>query len=397
MSIAGIVAEYNPFHTGHLIHIERTRQAVGENAGIVCVMSGNFVQRGEPAVYEKHARALVALLSGADLVLELPVPYVLSSAEGFASGAVSLLDSLNCVDLISFGSESGDISELRETAELLLDPALDELVKSELSQGVSYARARHSAAEKLSSRKLEILKTPNNILAIEYIKALIRLGSKMEPWTFRRIGAGHDKKEAVSGTASASFLRERLRGGLDINGYIPEAAAIVFHEETVNGYAPVFIDALEAAMLSRLRSMSAEEYEKLPDASEGLGLRLMKHARKEAGLTAVLDKAKTKRYAYSRVRRMVMCAFLGISAEDRPARPPYARVLACNAKGREILKRADKSIPVITKPAEAKKLRADAKRLFELEASATDMYVLAYPDASKRTGGQEWTVGPEIV
>ncbi len=260
MKNAGIVAEYNPFHTGHLIHIEHTRQAIGEDAGIVCVMSGNFVQRGETAVYEKHARALAAVLSGADLVLELPVPYVLSSAEGFAFGAVSLLDSLKCVDYISFGSETGNVSELRKTAELLLEPALDSILKDELSRGVSYATARHIAAEKLSDQKLDILKTPNNILGIEYIKALIRLDSTIEPLTFKRVGAGHDKKEAVNDIASASMLRERLRDGLDINGYIPEAAALVFHEEVACGRAPVFMSGLETAVLSKLRTMSKEEY-----------------------------------------------------------------------------------------------------------------------------------------
>lgn len=397
MKIAGIVAEYNPFHTGHLIHIERTRQAVGEEAGIVCVMSGNFVQRGEPAVFEKHARALAAVLSGADLVLELPVPYVLSSAEGFAFGAVSLLDSLKCVDYISFGSEAGSVSELRKTAELLLEPALDAVLKEELGRGVSYAAARHSAAERLSELKLDILKTPNNILGIEYIKAIIRLKSTLEPITFKRAGAGHDEKSASNGIASASMLRERLRDGLDINGYVPETAALVFHEETACGRAPVFMDSLETAILYRLRSMSKEEYEALPDASEGLGFRLMKHARKEASLTAVIDRVKTKRYAYSRIRRMVMCAFLGIQSNTRPKKPPYARVLACNIKGRDILRQIQKSIPVITKPAGAKKLPAEAAQLFGLEAAVTDKYVLAYPEVSNRVGGQEWILGPKIV
>jgi predicted nucleotidyltransferase len=397
LKIAGIVAEYNPFHTGHLIHIESTRQAVGEDAGIVCVMSGNFVQRGEPTVYGKHARALAAVLSGADLVLELPVPYVLSSAEGFAFGAVSLLDSLKCIDYISFGSESGNVSQLRKTAELLLEPAMDSILREELSRGVSYAAARHLAAEKLSERKLDILKTPNNILGIEYIKAIIRLESTIQPLTFKRVGAGHDKKEAVNGIASASMLRKRLREGLDINGYIPEAAALVFHEEEACGRAPIFLEALETAVLSRLRSMSKEEYEALPDASEGLGLRLMKHARKEATLGSILKKVKTKRYAYTRIRRMVICAYLGIDIKARPKRPPYARVLASNMKGRGILKQIQKNMPVITKPTEAKKLPAEAARLFELEASTTDKYVLAYPEVSKRVGGQEWIMSPKIV
>ncbi|NLO48046.1 MAG: nucleotidyltransferase family protein [Clostridiales bacterium] len=411
MNIAGVISEYNPFHKGHAYHIAQTRAMLGADTGIVCVMSGNYVQRGEPAVFEKHARALAAILTGADLVLELPLPFVLSSAEGFADGAVALLDKLKCVDYLSFGSESGEIHQLKQAAELLLDPRLIPYLKEALKTGVSYAEARQTAAEALFNelyinaaardsdryRKLNVMSAPNNILAIEYIKSVLKRKSQITPVTVKRIGAGHDEADHMNGPASASRLRQKLREGLDIWDDLPMSAMIVFREELESGFAPVIIDTLETAVLSKLRTMSADDFMNLPDASEGLGLRLMKYAREGISPEAILDKAKTKRYARSRIRRMLMCAYLGITNDSKPEAPPYARVLACNARGRSIINLIDNNMPVITKPAGVRRLGGAAEALFELEARSTDLYVLGYPNESHRAGGQEWKIGPEIV
>ncbi len=367
MKIAGVISEYNPFHKGHAYHLAQTRAMVGGDTGIVCVMSGNYVQRGEPAVFEKHARALAAVLTGADLVLELPLPFVLSSAEGYADGAVALLDGLKCVDFLSFGSESGDIHELRQAAGLLLDPRLIPIMKNELKSGVSFAAARQKAAETLYNelylrsggidgadyRKLDVLSSPNNILGIEYLKSIIKRNWKIEPVTVKRIGTGHNEMLKTEGPASASMIRQKLRKGLEIWDDLPMSSMIVFREELENGFAPVFYDALENAILSKLRTMPANDFMKLPDSSEGLGLRLMKYARTETGLEGIMEKAKSKRYARSRLRRMLLCAYLGITAGSKPETPPYARVLACSEQGRKIINMIDQEMPVITNPRES--------------------------------------------
>ncbi len=394
MKIAGIAAEYNPFHCGHKLHMEKTREILGKDTSVICVMSGNFTQRGDFAAFEKHARAKAAVMCGADLVLELPVPWAISSAENFAFGAVSVLNSLGNVSHISFGSESGSIPLLSEAADMLMSDGFDELIIEKLQSGVSYAAARQKAAEKMLGKKAEILKSPNNILGIEYIKAIRKLGAGITPVTFRRVGAGHDSAELLE-TASASKIREMLKNGDDVRKYIPAEALAVFEEEMRAGRAPVFADSYETAILSKLRRMSKEEFALFDCGGEGLGDRLYKNI-KEPTLQAVLENTKTKRYALSRIRRLVMRAYLGIG-NDFPSQPPYAKVLAIGGKGREILKKASKDFTVIIKPAAGKLLSGDAKELFDLEAAATDLYVLAYPNRTERGGGQEYLKGPVIL
>lgn len=395
LKIAGIVAEYNPFHTGHLHHIEKTRYLLGGETAIVCVMSGNFTQRGDFAIFEKHARAEAAVLCGADLVLELPVPWALSSAEGFAYGSVSILNSLGIITHLSFGSEAGSVRPLIESADFLLSGCSDELIKSELQKGVSFAASRQSAAAKALGEDAQALKSPNNILGVEYIKALKRLNSAIEPLTFRREGAGHDSAE-LARTASASKIREMIKNGEDTRKYIPRAAAEVFARETASGRAPVFTENCENAMLAALRRMSGPELCAFDGGAEGLGDRLYKIASVEPRLACVYEKTKTKRYALSRIRRLIMRAYIGISP-DLPKSPPYAKILALGKRGRPLLKNACGDFSLISKPASGKTLKGDAKRVFELDALATDLYVLAYPNAAERYGGQEFTLGPKII
>ncbi len=395
MKIAGIVSEYNPFHLGHEMHIEKTKALLGEETLIVCVMSGDFTQRGDLAVFEKHSRAEAAVRCGADLVLELPLPWAVSSAESFADGAVSVLESLGIVTHISFGSEIGEASPLESMASVLLSEGVDELIKAELKLGVSYAAARQKAAQKILGGEADILNSPNNILGIEYIKALKKLNSSIEPITFRRVGAGHDSGELLE-TASASKIREILRKGGEPWDYIPEAAAVIFRREIDAGRAPIFIESCEGAVLSRLRKMCKSDFALLDRGEEGLSDRLYRFAAKEPTLEAVLMSTKTKRYALSRIRRMVLRAYLGVP-DDFYGPPPYAKILAFNKSGREALKRASKNFTLITKPAAGKKLTGEAKFLFELEAAAKDLYVLAYPNPAERRGGREFTEGPRII
>ncbi len=395
MDIAGIVAEYNPFHLGHRLHIEKTREVLGKEAVIVCVMSGDYTQRGDFAAFEKHARAEAAVRCGADLVLELPVPWALSSAESFAYGAVSILHSMGNITHLSFGTEIGEIGPLYRISEFLLSDEADELIKSELKIGVSYAAARQKAALKALGREASILESPNNILGVEYIKAVKKLGSKIKPLTFRRIGAGHDSAELLE-TASASKIRAMLRKGEDAFAYIPPEAAAVLSEEIKRGRAPVFVENCESAILAKLRGMRRSDFALLDGCEEGLSDRLFKYASKEPTLEAVLMNTKTKRYALSRIRRLVLRAYLGIR-DDFSQCPPYAKILAFGNRGRQVIKTASKGFELITKPSSGKRLNGEAGRLFELESACKDLYVLAYPEPSERRGGQEYTAGPRII
>lgn len=337
MHITGIVCEYNPFHLGHSYQLDAARRAVGEDCAVVCVMSGNFVQRGEPAVLHKAARAEMAVRCGADLVAELPLPWALSSAERFADGGVALLEALGA-DSIAFGAECPDASRLQALAAALLREETGALIREKLLAGVSYATARERALEELVGRDAELLRCPNNILAVEYIKAALRRGAALRVVAVERFGAAHDGP-VKAGVASASAIRKLVLAGGDPASFMPEAAAEILRRETAAGRGPVTLEAAEGAMLARLRTMEEADFAALPDGSEGLWRRFMEAARSEPTLEAVLARAKTKRYALSRLRRMAMAAFLGVTAQTRPDEPPYIRVLAVGPRGREVLRR----------------------------------------------------------
>lgn len=397
MNISGIISEYNPFHMGHKHHIDQTRKALGEDSGIVCVMSGNFVQRGEPAAFLKNARAEAAVKCGADLVLELPLPWALSSAEGFARGAVEILGAAGVITHLSFGSECGDVFPLENCAKLLLRPEMDAAIKENLEQGISYARARQLAADKLAGGHVSVLESPNNILGIEYIKAIYDLHLDIQPITVRRVGAGHDSREESS-LPSASHLRSMLSDGRDIDQYIPKEAAEVFSREMRLGRGPVMAQALDTAIVSRLRMLPASAYDALPDASEGLGARLCRACKTECDVDAIVSAAATKRYALARLRRMIMCAALGMKAGMNEETPPYIRVLAANERGCAIIKMMHQrsSLPIITKPGEINKLGHEARELFTLESAATDLFSLGFAAREERRGDRDWRVSPYI-
>lgn len=398
MNISGIISEYNPFHMGHKHHIDETRRMLGDDCGIVCAMSGNFVQRGEPAAFTKNARAECAVLGGADLVLELPLPWALSSAEGFARGAVGLLGATGVCSHLSFGSESGAVEPLDEAARVLLRPELDAIIRDALAGGVSYASARQAAAETLAGRAIPELRSPNNILGIEYIKALYEQRLAMKPVTVRRIGGGHDSRGGGE-LPSASELRSRLKRGESIVGNMPAGCAAVLEREMRCGRGPVMGSALDTAIISRLRMLRPEAFDALPDAGEGLGNRLYRAARSEVSVDAVIAAAATKRYAVSRLRRMVMCAALGLREGDAEGIPSYIRVLAANERGCTILKKMHEraSLPIITKAAEINSLGREARDCFALEAAATDLFVLGFSAREEMRGDRDFRVSPSII
>ena len=329
----GIVCEYNPFHLGHRKQIDSIREKFGANTGIICAMSGNYVQRGHPAVFDKTIRAEAAIRCGADLVVELPVTTSLSSAEGFAAGGVAVLSRL--CDGLCFGAETADLRQLLGTAEALLSEDFPKLLRRELDTGRSFPAARQAALEKMGLPGA-ILESPNNILAVEYCKAILRQSSPMQPLPIFREGSYH-AKEADFENPSAASLRIRLQNGLEISEYLPEPAGRVF------AGAPIHtLEAGQRAVLSRLRTMEDAEFEVLPFGSEGLWRKLMRESRTQATLEAIAAAVKSKRYTRSRIDRMILCAFLGITAPMQEAEIPYVRVLAFNDRGREIINDAKK-------------------------------------------------------
>ena len=399
MNICGIVCEYNPFHKGHLYQLEESKRRLGEETVTVGVMSGDYVQRGEAAIFSKFARAEAACRCGVDLVVELPLPWALSSAEGFASGAVAILSALGCTHL-SFGSESGDLEGLEALAECLLNPLTLEAVKKRMAAepNLSFAAARQLVLEEQVGKQAKLIEKPNNILAVEYLKAIHRQNAAMTPITVKRCGSGHD--EAGDGEIrSASELRQLLRRGEDVSACIPAAAMAVFRRELEQGRAAVNKKDMELAVLSRLRMLDESAFLSLPDGGDGVGQRLYKAAKEEPTLDFILTAAKTKRVALSRLRRMCLAAALGIDASMAAGEPPYIRVLAANEKGRAYLRQAagKTTIPVVTKPAAVKDLGARAEAMFAAGASAHDLYTLSFLSIEDRKGGSDWRTGPKIV
>lgn len=330
MEAIGIICEYNPLHLGHKKQFDAIRAAYPDG-GIVCLMSGNYVQRGAPAVLDKSLRAKAAILSGADLVLELPVTASLSSAEGFAREGVRILGRF--CDRLCFGTESAEADALLATAKALRSAAFSELLRTELDKGLSFPAARQAALKNMGL-EADILTQPNDILATEYCKAILELGVPMKPMVIHRGGCYHDTAVDTA-NPSATALRKQMTTGGDWLSCVPEGAQAVL----ATGAMHTLSDG-EQAILYRLRTMTDEEFEALPYGSEGLWRKLMTNARKYATLEEIITTTKSKRYTRTRLDRMVMCAFLGISAEDIASPAPYARILAFNDTGRLLLKSA---------------------------------------------------------
>lgn len=394
MNIAGITAEYNPFHTGHAYQISALKAQLGPDTSVVAVMSGSWVQQGRPAVTDKWTRARMALNGGADLILELPTVWAASSAESFARGAVELLCRCGVIDTLCFGSETGELAPLLAAAECLDSPDYPEQLRKALEGGASFSAARQAAVEALIGPSGAALASPNNNLGVEYLRALRSLHSNIKPVTIRREGAAHNSLDRTGeGFRSATQLRQHLaRGEWEaVRPYVPAGNLDILQS------APLADPRLgERAVLACLRKMTAEDWAKLPDAGAGEGLpqRLERAGRQCQSLDDFFTLAKTRRYAMARLRRMALWAFLGLTAADVPAEPPYLRVLGFNARGREVLKqmKTTAQLPILTKPAHARELDGPGRRLFELEAQCTDLYGLFLPQLPPP--GQEWTRGP---
>ena len=387
MKICGIICEYNPFHNGHKFHIERTKSECGATH-IVCAMSGNFTQRGEPAVIDKHKRAETALKNGADLVIEIPVAYSLGSAEQFALGAVYLLNALGCVSCISFGSESGSISALQEAAGAVIYARESEELASYMKGGLSYPAALQKAIGKYyTDDVLETLASPNNTLAVEYLKALDSIASLIKPFTIKRYAAAHDSiiKNPTQDILSASQLRKMIENGEDISPYAPECD----FSETAD------ISNIETAILSKLRYMNKSALEKTPNVLMGLENRIQRAVSVATDLNELYFLVKTKRYTFARIRRIILSAFLGITKNDLQILPSYVRILGMNKKGKEILAEAKCDLPINTSLSQLAETSDNAKKQAKLEARCGDQYALCFD--KKKPCGLEYTAKPVIL
>lgn len=392
MNICGIVAEYNPFHRGHRYHLEMTRQRLGTDTLLVVCLSSYYVQRGEPALLSPHARAEMALTQGADLVLSLPAPYALSSAEGFARGAVGTLAALGCLTHLSFGTEGVGEEKVMELARLLLDHETAANTLLHLKSGISYAAARERALYEKIKEEAALLRLPNVILAAEYGKALLQLSSPVRPVAIPRKGAGHDAPAPEEGFPSASFLRREIAGGAlsQALAFLPGECREIFLRERERGRLALPAQG-EKAVLGRLWSLSLPELRQLPGVSEGLEHRFARALQKSQSLTEALEQTKTRRYPLSRLRRLALCGFLGLTREECQAPPSYIKVLAVGEKGRQALALARKqaALPLITKPAQGKSIPA-----FQKEGDYARLWSLFLPDPAAFSPGEYYEKGP---
>ncbi len=370
MKTAAVICEFNPFHNGHKYVIDKIKN---EHADcVIAIMSGSFVQRGDVAIVDKYKRAKTALENGCDLVIELPTVYAASSAELFAKGGVSIAKALNA-DMLCFGAEDDNVDMLKDIADAFSDEKLIEMIKEKMENGDYYAKAVSNAvSEFLSKKHAKALKGSNNTLGVEYIKAL--KDTSITPVAIKRTGVSHDSKRASKNIASASFIRERVLKNKKYKKYT---------DMVIDN--PASIKNIESAIMYVLKTMDKSELAKLPNANEGLFNRIFEVARKNNYLDELLNELKTHRYTYARLRRLIVCALLGINTDTEKMvkdGAKYVRVLAMNDTGAKLLKNC--SLPVVAKvKQDYEKLSDDAKSIFDIDVKASDIYSISRKDNSE--------------
>lgn len=370
MSAVGIIAEFNPLHQGHKKIIDCAK-TLGDT--VVCLISGNFVQRGDTAIISKQQRAKFALLCGADIVAEMPVLWSMSTAQNFALAGVWLLYNLGC-DKIIFGSECGDISALKNTADIINSDIFFTAATQKAKSGITFAAAREQAAAELGA-DVNLLRNPNDNLGIEYICAAQKLHLPIEFRCIKRIGAKHDSNEFDGKYVSASYIRKELTAGNIgfCERFIPREIRGILKPEHISD-----IKRLENAILYSLRTKTADDFKLLPDISEGLENKIYFSARVATSLDELYNMIKSKRYTLARIRRLVLSAFLGFDNEFFMKTPPYVRILGFGKIGEAHLKKLVALIPVVTRTSQIKMLEKDSKKVFDTECRATDIYALSF-------------------
>lgn len=374
MKTMAVICEYNPFHNGHKYQLNHHKKELGADR-VICLMSGSFVQRGAPAIYDKWTRAADAVENGADLVLELPVVYSAQSAQRFATGAVKLLDKLGIVDFLSFGSECGDINLLKECADAIYSEKFSILMEEKLKSGINYPSAKAQVlSENFSHIDKSLADSPNNILSIEYLTALKNINSKIEPKTIKR---NFD-------FASASDIREKIANNKNIEEMTPTKVR--------KTYDTKIFDSL---VLCNFRKESPKALHEICDIAEGLEYKFKKASQSATTCDELAEAVKSKRYTRTRIDRIIVNSLLGITYKHVDLEPQYARVLAFNTNGREILSLMKKtsSIPVITKVADAIPCNKEFELMLDKDILSTDIYSIL----TNRSGGLDYTVSPRII
>ncbi len=387
MKVLGIVAEYDPFHLGHQMMLQEAKQAFEEEPAVVVAMSGSFTQRGSAAICPPAARAEMAIRGGADLVLEIPVQFSTAAAETFARGGVGVLAATGLVDTLCFGSESGDLHQMRRMAETIDTPEFRTALREGLARGLPFASVRQRALEQVLDGELRLTGGANDLLGTEYLRCL---PEEMEVLPIRRRDDGH------GGAQSATRVRQLLKqGAWDCAAQLlPDTTVELLRQQQAKGCCPADLRWAERAIFYRLRQMSAEQIAALPDCKEGLEHRIMQAAAQTGSLSEFYDAIKSKRYAHARVRRIVLRAFLGI--DTLPEKPAYLGVLGANERGLGLLKQMKRTaaLPVITKPAHGKKLTGAALEQYLCTRRADDLWGLCVEQV--RPAGECWQSTPVL-
>lgn len=393
--VLGIIAEYNPFHNGHMYHLQKAKEQSGAQY-CICVMSGNFVQRGNTSIVNKWKKAEMALLNGVDLVIELPTIYSVASAEGFSLGAIKLLNNLKMVDAISFGTETSDFAALNNISSIVNEEPMKykSILNSELKKGLSFPKARENALMLYlndNKRYDNILNTPNNILAIEYLKALKKIKSTIQPIPVKREKVYYNDNVIVDEFASATAIRKLLKNEefSEIRKVVPKSTYQILKKETELGNVVLDLSRYEKEIIYNLRRMTVSEIAELPDVNEGLEHSLKNAANYSNDITNLINIVKTKRYTVTRIQRILICALLGITKRDvgmAKKTEPYIRVLGFNEKGKELISRINKQNPKATVITSVKKFQDKNnnnknskiyKRLLDIDIFSTNVYTMA--------------------
>ena len=391
-NILGIVAEYNPFHNGHLYHLNESKKITNSDYSIA-VISGNFTQRGNTSLVDKWSKTKMALSNGVDLVIELPTVYATSSAENFAYGAIKILNSPKIVDHVSFGSENPDIIALEKLSNVLLDEPTEykKILSSELNNGLSFPKAREKALISylnLTKEQSSIISSPNNILAIEYLKSLKLLKSNISPVSIQRVKANYDDSTINSTIASATAIRNTILNNhfSEISTVLPTSSYEILKENLDNKHIISDINIFSNIILYNLRSMSTTELENVPDVSEGLEFSLLKAANSCNTVESLINLVNSKRYTRTRIQRILLYILLGITKKDiemSKRTSPYIRVLGFNEKGKNLISKISRVNPNLNIITSVKKFydtntNKDLKRILDLDIFATNTYTLGY-------------------
>ena len=391
-NVVAIIGEYNPFHNGHAYHLQKTKEITNADC-VIAIVSGSFVQRGNVSLIDKWSKADMALLNGVDLVIELPTVYSISSAENFAYGAIKILNSLKVVDTLSFGSEFCDLDVLEKIADTLIEepPEFKTLLEHELSKGVSFPKARENALLMYLNdirKYANILSSPNNILAIEYLKALKRTKSKIKPMAIKRVNVGYNDLGTKNNFASATAIRQKIIDNTPagLSKLMPSKSYKILYNSIQKGHYVKDVTAFEKQILYVLRKMKTEEIANLPDVSEGLENSIKNAADSCNTINEFMNIVKTKRYTATRIQRILLYALLGITKEDMKTSykvQPYIRVLGMNEKGKELLStmsRFRNKLNVITsvKKYVDSNPNKELLNMLNIDINATNIYTLGY-------------------